>query len=370
MTVAVANNFTPLRDIPPNFMFENGNKPTLSEKSKASFVVPETLPRNAFVEFNLTNFNQKLKLEIIEIDWSLNTSTIIFRLKVFDAVFVTLILQGEWKGQKELSFYLNEVGINLENKSEIPISNFVAVSFWAMIGLSNKCSISIQSLDYKFSLSFDIPFDKISDLLQERELAYRLMVIEKALNTQLPFPNNGISGDDVENIAFCYHTIAEGKFDWLCKDLTFFPPATNEFKDLLPKSDIPFFLKFPTLNEQRVIFGNQLNLGQFHIVIEKARVTNYNQAKESLLKLDGNPIEIVIKPITGTVKYISFNKPISRVALFNQDIQMLIDLESKLIDAVFEKQVNSFSNAFEGLSNEQIEVLTERPILEEEAFNF
>jgi hypothetical protein len=64
------------------------------------------------------------------------------------------------------------------------------------------------------------------------------------------------------------------------------------------------------------------------------------------------------------------NEPIAKTGLFHKYIQKLISIESELIDTVFEKQFNSFSNAFEGLSDEQIEVLTERPTLEEEAFNF
>jgi hypothetical protein len=373
MNLAVAENLTQLRGLPTHFSFDNGNKPLLSNVVPSAFIIPEISTRNNSVKFNLKDFDYGFDLDLVDFDWEEFSPIAQLKLKLTDDVFVKLVLTGIWEKQEnqaEPVFQLNDVGVDLENKSEIPLSNFVAVTFWAMLGLSKNCSVSIQSIKYNFNLAFDIPVNKISDLLQERQLAYRLLVIEKALKISLPFPRRPIDGLEVENISFSYHVIIEKEFNWLCNKLTFFPTATSENQNLLPKTDSTFPLVFPTLNEERLVFGQLINLGRFMIEVNQAKVTNYSEAKEELLKFDGKQVKVIIKSVDGIMRYNSTASPALPKNAFSKDIQKLIDLESNLIDAVFEKHVNSYSNAFEGLSDQQIEVLTERPILEEEAFNF
>ncbi len=316
------------------------------------------------------DFDSSFDFEIIKIFQNLESNNIIFYLKLSKSLIIKAILSGYWTQQKDPEFYLQKFDIELEKKDETPVTVFLVSTFWAMLSLGEKVVFSIPNSDFNFTNSFDLPLDEIGILLQERQIAYRLMVIEKALKTSLPFPDGGIDSRDIENITFCCNAIVEREFDWLCKRLTFFPLSTTEYSDLLPPTNSPFLLTFPTGNEKKAIFGRSINLGQLLIEIDQAVVANYEEAKQKFLLLNGEPVEIVVKSMNGKMRFKTINVPTLSKNAFSREIQKLIDLEEKLDSMYFEKYLNSFSNAFEGLTDEQIQAITERPMLEEEAFNF
>jgi hypothetical protein len=373
MILAVAENLTQLRGMPTNFSFDNGNKPLLSNVVQSAFVIPQISTRSNSVKFNLKDFNYGFALDLVDFDWEEFSPIAQLKLKIADDVFVKLVLTGSWEKHENIeqsTFHLNDVGVALENTSEIPLSNFVAATFWAMLGLSKNCSISIESINYNFNLAFDIPISKISDLLQERQIAYRLMVIEKALEIQLPFPRRFRSGEEIGNIAYCYHSIVDRNFEWHFEPTVIPWLATQMYQSILPIKNEPFQMQYGPEPFGKEVFGQPIFLGLQVGKIKNYVIENFDEVKNAVSKLDGKEVLAKVRSKDGVMQIESVTTPELSMTAFSKDIQKLIDLESKLIDAVFEKHVNSYSNAFEGLSDEQIEVLTERPILEEEAFNF
>lgn len=320
-------------------------------------------------EATFTDFNYTFNFEIIS--QSLEDNNVIFYLKLFDIVDIKVTLTGYWTKQKNPNFSVRTFNIEVEKNYETPISVFLLSTFWAMLNLSKSVKFNIPDSNYSLSSNFNHSLNKISDFLQDRQISYRLMVIEKALKVSLPLPNGFISGIDIENIAFCYHAIIKREFDWVfSKTLTFFPNSTLDNSDLLPATNSAFPLTFPTKEEIRVIFGHSLNLRQLCIEIDQAIVVNYEEAKQKMIALTGEPVEIIVKSANGKMRYKSINVPALPQNAFNNEIQNLIDLEEKLNSVYFETYLNSFSNAFEGLSEEEIQAVTERPSLDEEAFNF
>ena len=146
--------------------------------------------------------------------------------------------------------------------------------------------------------------------------------------------------------------------------------ASQTYFSLLPEENVPFPIQYGNEPVEKEIFGCPIDLGLQSGRIEQVILDNFDEVKEKLSKLDGREVLAQIRSKSGVVQIESITTPHLPKKAFSREIQKLIDLESKLIDAMFEKHLNTFSNAFEGLSDEQIEVLMERPTLEKEAFNF
>lgn len=347
-----------------------GNQISSSGVFRKQSVKQITDTKVSYCNFSFDNFTNIFRCEITDIIWDEFSEQIILKLEYADIFFVHLTLKGYWELDEEQKFQLMKADWNFEEKENNPASTFVLNTFIAILCLSNKVKVEIPTIDYHFVVSVPSPLNKISEILQNRQLAYRLMVIEKAFQTSLPFPGRFIAGEEVENIAFCYQAIVDREFDWICNDLTFFPVSTAEYLNLLPPTNQIFPLTFPTPDVEKFIFGRLLNLGQLFIEIIHTVVVNYEEARKNLLALTGKPVEVVVKSINGKIHYKAIDVPTLPENAFIREIQNLIDLEKKLDSVYFDKYLDSFSNAFEDLTQEQIQAVTKRPDLEAEAFNF
>lgn len=344
-----------------------GNLSTVGTLRKQSFkqIVDTEI---AYCNFSFSDFENVFKLEIADIIWDGFSEQIVFQLES-DSFIVYLTLKGYWELDEEQKFQLTEIDWKFDEKENNPSSAFVLNTFIATLCLSSKVNIKIPTVDYFFTVSVPSPLNKISEILQNRQLAYRLMVIEKAFHISLPFPKRLISGEEVENIAFCYHTIVDRRFEWVLDSLTVFPSAEEENLKYLPSKDTSFHLTFPTLNEIRIIFNRQINLGQFLIDIEKAVVENYKEAKENFAKLDNQPVKMVIKSLGGKIKYTSLKASNITKKMWKVEIQKLIDLGEKFNSIFLEKYFNLATSTLDGLSDQQKKAITERPKLSIKAFD-
>lgn len=318
---------------------------------------------------SFSDFTTIFRFEIVDIVGDEFSEQIVFKLEYADKFLVHLKLNGYWELNGEPKFQLNDVDWFFEEKKNNPTSAFFLETFKAILCLSNKVKIEIPTIDYYFGVSVPLPLNKISELLQNRQLAYRLMVIEKAFQTSLPFPRRFIESEEVENIAFCYHAIVDRQFEWACDSFTLFPPTTEENLKYLPTENASYHLTFPTLNEMREIFNHELFLGQFMIDIEKAVVENYEAVKENFAEFNGQPVKVVIKSLNGKIKYTSLNAPNLPEKTWKNELQKLIDLDEKFNSIFLERYFKLAASTLESLSEEQKESITKRPKLSIKDFN-
>ena len=323
----------------------------------------------SYCNISFSDFTNIFKFEIVEVAGNEFSEQIIFKLEYADKIFVHLKLNGYWELNKEPEFQLNDVDWFFEEKENNPISAFLLETLKVILCLSNKVKIEIPTIDYWFAVTVPLPLSDTSKILQNRQLAYRLMVIEKAFHTSLPFPRRFITGEEVENIAFCYHAIIDREFEWTCNSFTVFPPAIEENLKYLPSKNTSYHLTFPTLNEIRIIFNHQLLLGQFIIDIEKALIENYEEVKGSFAELNGQSVKMIIKPSSGKITYKSLNAPNLPKKAWKSDIQKLIDLDNKFNSLFLERYFKLAASTLEGLSKEQKESITERPKLSIKGFD-
>lgn len=288
----------------------------ISLRKAKSIQKQQTLPH---CEIEFLDFDSKFIFEIIEIEGELPSNELALYLKYDDNV-LKITLLGEWNDNEGL--YVNNFGFDVQQQGETSYSAFLLKTFWAMLGLSAKLKIKIPVLNQEAIMSFDTSLNAISELLETRQIAYKLMVIERTYGISLNVPDF-IEGEDIGNIIYCYHSIIDRKFEWFCN----------------PNRKVG---EVETENFSPSIFGYQINLGT---------------QRASVIKI-------------GKVQIESMTTPTLPKNAFSRELQKLIDLDSKFDSMFFDKYLNSFSNAFEGLTDEQVQAITERPTLEEEAFNF
>jgi hypothetical protein len=317
-------------------------------------------------EIEFSDFEHKLSFEIIEIDNEPDSNEIYLLLGFEDNV-IKVTLSGTDKNGEGL--IIDNYGFNVEKQGATPLSVFLLKTLWAIFGLSSKINIVIPILNQEASMSFNTNLKEISEFLQVRQIAYRAMVIEKACNVMLPFPEF-IEGEYVERIAYCFHSIIDRKFDWSCSAsiATWF--ATPACLSLLPRKDAPFRFKFNPEPVEKDIFGCRIDLGLQTAEISDYVIDNFDEVKSEVSKLDGHQVFAKTRSKSGILQIESITTATLPKNGFSKDIQKLIDLDEKLDSMVMDKYFNLVSNAFEGLTNEQIEALTQRPDLNEGAFNF
>lgn len=323
----------------------------------------------SYCNISFSDFAHIFRFEVADVIGDEFSEQIVFKLESADGFFVEMKLNGFWELEKEPKFQLSDVVWSFEEKENKPTSVFVLETFLAILCLSDEVKVKIPVIDYSFEVSVSRPLNVISGILQSRELAYKLMAIEKAFHTFLPLPLRTITGEEVESIAFCYHAIVDRQFEWVCESFTILPAAIEENLKYLPAENISYHLTFPTLNEIRIIFNRQLFLGQFLIDIEKAVIENYEEVKAKFAELKGQPVKMVIKSLNGKIKYTSLNAPNLPKKAWKTEVQKLIDLDEKLNSVFLERYFKLATSSLEGLSEEQKESITERPKLSINGFD-
>lgn len=286
-----------------------GNRTSLNKKDNS---------KNSF-EIVSKEFDIKFHLE-----FDIAKTIILSKSLRFPLHFNDNILIATFKGKLEHDEFITEnFFLDLQKQGKTPASAFFLATLSSIIRLSKSFTVSIPKFKYKLVASIDASVGEINSFLLARNQAFKLMVIEKASGVKLNLPIfENIAGTDLNEIDYGFQSITKRSFEIISNHKE--PVGTYKIE-----------------NTSSEIFGQKINLG--------------------MQKLNFSSNKITVESITT---------PTLPKNAFSKEIQKLIDLETKLNEVVFEKYLNSFSNAFEGLSDEQIEILTEKTKLGGEAFNF
>ena len=96
----------------------------------------------------------------------------------------------------------------------------------------------------------------------------------------------------------------------------------------------------------------------------------YDEVKKNLSKLDGTKVLAQARSKSGLMQIESITTPHLPQNAFNKDIKKLINLDEKFNSIFMDKYFDLAGATLDGLSEEQIETITQRPTLDEVAFNF
>lgn len=372
MNVTIPNQNS--RGILPNSigLYDNGHlfSDIKSNTAPVAYSSFQTFTDVDFFKLELIEFNTHFKFDIINIEGSLESNEIVLYLNLENKLGVKAILEGYWKQDIEPTFQLKSFGMKLDEKQETPISMFLRSTLWAMLGLSSKFKVYIPQLNYNLTTSFELSIDEVSKRLQERQIAYRLLVIESATGVKLPFPQGYLQGNDIESIAFCYHAIVDREFDWFSNPTVIPWEANQESFSSLPEKKESNSVNFRPAFVTKHIFGVEVNLGFIGGRIDNLVIDNYEEVKEKLSRFDNAIVNVNQRSVNGVIKIFAIDVPQLPPNSWSKELQKLIDLENKLDKKVLDKYFKLASSTLEGLTEKQKETITERPDLDKEAFSF
>lgn len=315
-------------------------------------------------------FDVRIDIKVTDIIWSTDSNQIVFEATIDDQIHLRAVLDGDWvpRANDEPHFVQRDFGLTVVKKPSTPVHVFVTSTLWALLGLSTPTHIEIPLINYDFKAQFSLDLKQLSNLLLERDLAYRLMVIEVATGLQFQMPLGEIDGADVESIAFAYHAIVERRFDWPSFRSTIPWVSNRDNFQSLPLSSEPAPMTFRPERLERIIFGQRVPLGLMAGTIELALIENFDDVKSRLEKNSGEVVNAQIRSLTGKTHFVSLRVPTLPDNCWTPSLKRLIAIGQALDESVAGKYLGLARSSLEGLEHHQIDSITERPDLDGDSF--
>lgn len=358
------NNFQPMDfNFQNNFFLQSNDLITEISTSNIETLLSDVHTKEEWFDvlFYSATFDCDFKFEIIDIIPDRSANQIEFVLGIEDVIVIRLIVLGSWHTDDKIGFLTEQINLKLEHKFETPLSVFVVSNLWAVIALSSKFTIKIPEIGFDVSAGFTLSLKEIQTLLQERQIAQRLMVIESTSKTQLPFPNGYISGNDIENIAFSYHAFTSKRFKWFSPPTVIPWKANQESLSWLPENKDPKDMTFYPEPLSKKIFGQEVYIGVMTARVKDSVIDNYDDAKEKLSRLNNEIVEVKFRAVSGSSEMICVKVPRFNLDSWGEELKKLYKLEDKLDQEFANKYFKLASSTLEYLTTEQKELILERP---------
>jgi hypothetical protein len=314
----------------------------------------------------IPDFKVDLTLSINELKSEMESGEVILKVAIDSNSNFVLTLIGELSRGKD-KFQIKQVSLNIETNTRSVRSDFVLASLRVMLSLAEDVYLRIPEFQLDLGLKFEEPLLDISQMLRRRQIAYRIMTIERATGYEFQLPLD-ISGEEVKNITLIYYAVIHRSFDWPIDSITVFFPATTEWLDRLVF--INQFSSF-TLGPDpitKTLFGKEIFLGEGTVRVENKLIENFDKVQQELAYNDGHPVAVVIRSLIGHGMYDLPEAPRLPNEPWDEKIQRLVDLEDQL-DAVLVRRYHALAaSTLEGLTEEEKAAITARPELNEKAF--
>jgi hypothetical protein len=328
--------------------------------------VPDSLPllkpdSNLSLLINASGFRYGLEAPIIDRpiieDNKITVRFVVDENVYFDLNLTSQSIDPENKskpGQFSFSYHIEE---------RRPRAQFVADTLMAVMGLAGRFDLKISEPEVSAHLTFEFPLLEISKMLQRRQTAYRLMVIEAATGKQFLLPSV-ISEKEVGTIAFVYHAITDRSSVWPSGSYNRSISATQENASQFAQLAQPFSWS-AAVKSNKTILGQSINLGYAVVAMEDAVVSNLDEVRKHLEAGDGRQVTFHIRSLSGQDKYEFIKPPSSSRIFWEPKIQALIDLKPYLDAAITERYHALARATLAGLTEEEKKDVTTFPDLDE-----
>jgi len=324
-------------------------------------------PKNLFLEISVPDLGGYFRLELKDLDDSeIEEGRLVLKARVDNNTQINVALLGESATD---GFQTNSVTFSFENSERTAESDFRKATLRAALSLATQARLASPGLSLDLWFRPNEPLREISEMLKLRQTMYRLMVIERATGRRFKIPSF-ISGEDMEAISFLYHAIIERAFGWpLDGVLTVSYTASKDLVPLLEEANQSRNFVHPC-TQSKSLFGIEIPLGLGAITIIDKHIEDFDQVLEELRKDDSHTVLANVRSQIGLAHYNMREAPSLPTKVWNEDLQMLIDMEDRL-DAALVERYNALAAAtLEGLTDEQKEAITTRPELDADAFSF
>lgn len=259
---------------------------------------------------------------------------------------------------------LQEVGINAVCTNGNAEADFVVCTFLAAVLLADNASLRLPD-GVELSLSFQLSPLEISRVLQHRQLAYRIMVVERSTGYKFNLPPE-ISAKEIESLAYIYHAIIQRSFDFPHSSLSFHAiSATRENLEMFLRISRRSSFTLPPPFRSKTFLGRDISLGDdVTSIIENPVIEDFDRVKEELARNDNHPVEIVIRSLISQAISYTPSAPKLPAATWNPLFQKLINLEADLDSRLTKRYHELAAGTLSGLSEEERRIAIARPELD------
>ena len=278
-------------------------------------------------------------------------------------------LLGEFAGDSD-ELVVQQTAVTIDEIGASATSEFVAYSIRALLGLADEMRFQIPELTFDLVQKFNIPLRRISQRLRMRQIAYRLMVIERATGLEFTLPSS-YSAHDYSTLSYVFHAIVDREFDWPLSATPGDAPATKEaLESLLPllaKDKPSRQVLGPTL-AKRTLLGHTVELGNEWFVVEDLVIDRPEEVRNELASGDGHRVNYQARSLSGKAKIKLPDAPRLPDSPWEPIVQELIDLDWRLDERLAQRYHALAASTLAGLTEEEKAEVTERPSLGEDAF--
>ena len=267
-------------------------------------VIPFPLPQptqGMALHINLPELNCNFTAPVLDCTQAARSGEVTIRCYVDTNVVLAMLLIGKMVEDGN-SFRVEEVLFNIEQTEDRARAEFVSSSLLAMLGLGTKIDLTFPAIGLNLDLRLNSPLSTISQLLQRRQTAYRLMIIERATNKTFLLPKN-ITGSEMEAISFTYHAIIDRSFIFPFKSVQIYVPATQDWLNAFKVDDQPRVHVLPENTVEMRIFDQSIQITYARVIVEEGIFLNADRIRKELSANDGHLVEVVLLSLSGSAKY-------------------------------------------------------------------
>lgn len=322
---------------------------------------PDFAPEALF-HLNLPDFGLHLAAPITDFHLGKASGRVTLQTSFNNDAIIAMTLRGTLTD----AFHIDEVSIDIRALENTPRAEFISSTLFALLGLSGETYLQIPAIGLDLRQSFDLSLKRISQRLQMRQTAFRLMVIERATGLELSVPES-YSGEDIETIAYLYRAIVLRSFVWPIGTVTVHVPATVESLELFPKDNMPTRQQLGPTRVVKNLFGHTIDLGEEELFLDDAVFENLAAVRSELARNDRHPVEVVVRPLSGKGMVALKNSQRLPEPTWHSSIQALIDLEPHLDQRLADRYNALAASTLDNLTEEAKKEVTARAELDEEA---
>ena len=321
---------------------------------------PDFYPEARF-RLNVPDFGLDLAAPITDFHWDKASGRVTLQTSINGNAIIAMTLLGTLTD----AFHIDEVSFDIRTLDTKPRAEFISSTLFAVLGLASETHLQIPAIGLDLRLNFDLSLKRISQRLQMRETAYRLMVIESATGLELSIPGN-YSGKDIETIAYLYRAIALGSFVWPIGTVSVHVPATLEILGQFPKDNMPTRQQLGPTQVIKNLFGHTIEVGEEELFLDDAVFENLEEVRSELARNDRHLVEVMVRPLSGKGVVTLKNSPRLPDAEWHPMIQALIDLEPHLDQRLADCYNALAASTLGDLTEEAKKEVTARSELDEE----
>jgi len=346
------------RNMTETFVFPEPNLVRGVSEIKGSFVSPaKNVVQDFTGELMFPAVDYSLPV-LVESTWSLEEHRLILRVELDEGATFEWQMIGKPVDKGTKVILEGTAGINLV--SPRPRAHYIAATIQSLLMMDESSVLRVNGLGFHGDMHFASSPKMLSDFLRRRQIAYRLMEIEKAFKREFAIPPQ-ISNEDVANIDFVYRSVTDRVFSWPFYEDSFEILLNDRSRKLLTEMDGKHAFEIEVGNFQQALLGRMLNLSRTKMTVQNAALVNPEEVERELQKLDGYSFPVFIKSLSGLADYQFFDAPGLPDDAWDKLVAELIELDEKLINSLFKTVNDLAAGSLADLTDEEKSEATIRP---------